>query len=66
MCDFGVSELNQPIRHGGDSIYAMLNLAWNSRRDKTFVVTKSAVERRRYFSWSLPIFERESAFHPDK
>lgn len=35
------------------SIYAMLNLAWNSRRDKTFVVTKSAVERRRCFS---PIF----------
>ena len=34
-------------------IYAMLNLAWNSRRDKTFVVTKSAVERRRCFS---PIF----------
>ena len=30
-------------------IYAELNSAWNSRRDKTFVTMTSAIRRRRYF-----------------
>ena len=30
-------------------IYVELNMAWNSRRDKTFVTGKRAIERRRLF-----------------
>lgn len=34
-------------------IYSALNMAWNSRKDKTFVVGARAIDRRRHFS---PVF----------
>ncbi len=36
-------------------IYAELNMAWNSRKDKTFVIKSYAIQRRRYFP---KIFQR--------
>lgn len=39
--------------HRMHRIYTELNTAWNSRRDKTFVIGKHAIDRRRRFS---PIF----------
>ena len=30
-------------------IYAEMNMAWNSRKDKTFVIKSYAIQRRRYF-----------------
>ena len=36
-------------------IYAELNMAWNSRKDKTFVIKPYAIHRRRYFP---KIFQR--------
>ena len=31
-------------------IFEQLNMAWNSRKDKTFVIKFHAFQRRRYFS----------------
>ena len=36
-------------------IYAEMNMAWNSRKDKTFVIKPYAIHRRRYFP---KIFQR--------
>ena len=32
-------------------IYAEMNMAWNSRKDKTFVIKSYAIHRRRYFPY---------------
>ena len=36
--------------HRMHRIYTELNTAWNSRKDKTFVIGKHAIDRRRLFS----------------